>query len=605
MMGPDLTFAFPEITFLNKKGNEVMSDKLIARESHTIRVNVKNAGCVAAADFSVKLYVYESYNRTYDKQIPAFPMSEQITRLEPGKRSKVDFSWTPQEEGFFRVKVTVDENKDITEIREENNKVGKPGYKAKSDPLPIYKHGTLNGGIIYEPYGHYVSLEEKTNKSYDYSNEFGIDIPQKAEIEVARLYLYLWADKADREHPGFRIGCLPEVKVTFNGEEIKTTPTTYEDTSGATAQSYTYATSCYDVTSACNGKKWRAEAHITRKEPMRVGINGMALLVVYRDSNSVLTSYWIGEGSDVLMAKNLNFPTGFEFEECTRECVFEDVKLLPEAGGEGDSLRFGRHEVANLIGDTTGHWAYRNSIAFTENEWEYVYVKDGTNIAEIQSRANYFVLKHAILKVEYLPELVAPYIPKSVVVGLPITVEIENKGKSKAGKFNVSFYVDGVLKEKKQFGGIAGESREEWTLPWTPYRVGQLARLNISVDCDKDVRELNENNNNVSQLVAVVDMLPLLPEEGGSSSSAWRRGSGPGEGTGGGPGAGTIVGTGGKTTTGGKSGKTITGRLMKGTVARNMSSSSVLLMSSSAAAFASLSVKPEAKNITGPGTFQE
>jgi hypothetical protein len=292
------------------------------------------------------------------------------------------------------------------------------------------------------------------------------------------------------------------------------------------------------------------------------------------------------------MAKNLNFPTGFEFKECTRECVFEDVgdaqvanaslltvltpyvsydatKLLPEAGGEGDLLRFGRQEVANLIGDTTGHWAYRNSIAFTENEWEYVYVKDGTNIAEIQSRGNYFVLKHAILKVEYLPELVAPYIPKSVVVGLPITVEIENKGKSKAGKFNVSFYVDGVLKEKKHFGGIPGESREEWTLPWTPYRVGQLARLNISVDCDNDVRELNENNNNISQLVAVVDMLPLLPEEGGSSSSAWRRGSGPGEGTGGGPGAGTTVGTAGKTTTGGKSGKTITGRLMKGTVARS------------------------------------
>nr|QNO58280.1 hypothetical protein BFNMBJLP_00014 [Methanosarcinales archaeon ANME-1 ERB7] len=599
-MGPDLTFAFPEITFLNKKGNEVGSDKLIARESHTIRVNVKNAGCIAAADFYVKLYVNKSYNATYDKQIPGFPMSEQITRLEPGKSSKIDFSWTPQEEGFYRVKVTVDENNDVTEIREENNvfccsdevKVGKPGYRAKSDPLPIYKHGTLNGGIIYEPYGHYVSLEEKTNTSYDYSNVFGIEIPQEAEIEVARLYLYLWADKADREHPGFRIGCLPEVKVTFNGEEIMTTPRTYEDTSGATAQSYTYATSCYDVTSACNGKKWRAEAQLTRKEPMRVGINGMALLVVYKDSNSVLTSYWIGEGSDVLMAKNLNFPTGFEFEECTRKCVFDDVgdaevanaslltvltpyvsydatKLLPEAGGEGDLLRFGRQEVANLISDTTGHWAYRNSIAFTENEWEYVYVKDGTNIAEIQSRGNYFVLKHAILKVEYLPELVAPYIQKSVVVGLPITVEIENKGKSKAGKFNVSFYVDGVLKEKKHFGGIPGESREEWTLPWTPYRVGQLARLNISVDCDNDVRELNENNNNVSQLVAVVDMLPLLPDEGGSSSSAWRRGSGPGEGTGGGPGAGTIVGTGGKTTTGGKSGKTISGRLMKGTVARS------------------------------------
>jgi hypothetical protein len=605
-MGPDLTFVFPDITFLNKNENEVGSDKLIARENHTIRVNVKNAGCVAATDFNVKLYVNKSYNATYDELIPDFPLSKEITRLELGIRSEVDFSWIPPGNGFYRVKATVDENKEVPEINDNNNvflvsdevKAGEPGYKAEKEDLKIYDQGTLNGGLIYEPYCRYVCPDPDTAKSYDdYSHVFSINnLPQNADIEFARLYLYIWGDKPDPKHGGFRIGCLPEVKMKFNGVEIKN-PEPYEDTSGATAMNYTYATYCYDVTSACDKKNWGAKAQFTREEPMRFGVNGMALLVVYRDTESILTSYWIGEGSDVLMAKNMKFPTGFEFEECTRNCVFEGIgegdaekanaslltvltpytsydatKLLPEAGGKGDSLGFqglGMQNVGNLIEDTTGHWEYESdAIAFTENEWEYVDVQDGTNIAEVQSRGNYLVLKHAILKVEYLPELV-PYIPKSVVVGLPMTVDIENQGKSKARNFSVCFSVNGDPEEKMHVKELEGESRVQLTLPWTPHAVGQLVRLNISVDCGNEVPELHENNNNVSQLVVVSPMLPSLKRGGGASASAWKEGLGPGEGTGEGPGAGTTAGTGGKTTTAGKTGKTITGRLMKGTVARS------------------------------------
>ena len=612
-MGPDLTFVFPEITFLNKNGNEVTSDKLIARENNTIRVNVKNAGCVAATDFYVKLYVNKSYNATYDEPVADFPQSKEITtRLEPGGRSEMDFSWTPGN-GFYRVKVTVDENTEVPEINDNNNafsvsdevKAGEPGYRAKEEPLRIYKKGTLNGGIIYEPYCKYECPDQYTNKSYLYPTQnphnFDINLSQNAEIVVARLYLYVWGDKMDPEHPGFRIGCLPEVKIKFNGVEIKD-PETYEDTSGATGDNYTYTTYCYDVASVCDGENWRAEAHFTRKGEMRFGVNGMALLVVYRDSESIHTSYWIGEGSDVIMAKNKKFPTGFEFdEECTRNCVFEGISegdaekanaslltvlapyttyspyspnetstLHKEAGGKGDLLRFeglGKQEVGNLLGDTTGHWKYRRSIAFTENEWEYVDVKDGTNIAEVQSRGNYLVLKHAIMKAEYPPDLVAPYIPKSVVVGLDLTVKIENQGKSTAKDFDVCFYVDGELKDTKHFTEIQSESEEEWTLPWRPSAAVDFVMLNISVDCDKEVHELDENNNNVSQLVS--PMLPSLKRGGGASASAWKEGFGSGEGTGEGPGAGTTAGTGGKTTTGGKTGKTITGRLMKGTVAQS------------------------------------
>ncbi|KAF5431259.1 Serine protease [Candidatus Methanophagaceae archaeon] len=601
MMGPDLTFVFPEITFLNINENNVSSTKLIAHENHTIRVKVKNTGCVAASKFYVKLYVNKSDNATSDEPVAGFPKSKQITRLEPGLTSEVDFSWTP-EKGFYRVKVTVNEKNEIPDINDKNNvfsvsdevKAGEPGYRAENKPLPIGGTGMLNGGIIYEPYCSYVCPVPDSTESYDYSHVFDPKLPQNAEVVLARLYMYVWGDKADLEHRGFRIGCLPEVTLTFNEKEKEIpNPTIYEDTTGASAQNYTYATYCYDVTSVCDGKNWHAEADFTRKESMRFGVNGMALIVVYKDSNSVLTSYWIGEGSDVLMAKNLKYPTGFEFDECTRKCIFEGIdaqkanaslltvlapytsydasKLLPEAGGKGDTLVFqglGMQRVGNLIGDTTGHWEYRvpRTIAFTENEWEYVDVKDGKNSAEVQSRGNYLVLKHAILKVKYLPDLV-PCIPRSVVVGLPITVDIENQGKSEARNFSVCFSVNGEPERTVPVEALEGGGRVQLTLPWTPRAVGQIVRLNVSVDCDNEVRELNEDNNDDSQLVAVRGMLPRL-RGGGSSASAWKEGSGSGEGTGEGLGAGTTAGAAGKTVTGGKTGKTITGRLMKGTVAR-------------------------------------
>ncbi len=115
---PDLTAS--NITFFNKNGNAVSLDKLIARENHTIQVNVKNAGCVAATDFYVKLYVNKSGYATSDEPVAGFPRSEQIARLEPGVTSEVDFSWTPPEAGFYRVKVVVDEK---NEGREEKKHV--------------------------------------------------------------------------------------------------------------------------------------------------------------------------------------------------------------------------------------------------------------------------------------------------------------------------------------------------------------------------------------------------------------------------------------------------------------------------------------------------
>jgi hypothetical protein len=601
MMGPDLTFVFPEITFLNVKGNEVPSDKLIARENHTIRVKVKNAGCVAATNFSVALYVNRSYNATYNEPIAGFPQYEQISRLDPGVSRDVDFSWTPMGDGFYRVKVVVDENDGVPELRNDNNvhssdvmKAGEPGYRAKPEPLTIFRKGTLNGGIIYEPYCYYVCPSPYTNESYDYPHvDFNINLSQNAEIVVARLYLYVWGDKRHPDFPNFLLACQPDVFVEFN--DITVVPeVTYEDTSGATAENYTYTTYCYNVKPACDGVNWRAEAHFTRNEPMRFGVNGMALLVVYRDNDALLTSYWIGEGGDVIMAKNMIFFTGFEFDECKRECVFEGVSdaqkanaslltvlapyitynpyspddnrtLHPEAGDKGDLLLFegfGMHEVGSLMGGTTGHWEYRvpSTIAFTENEWEYVAVKDGTNTAAIQSQGNYLVLKNTILKVTYPPDL-EPSLekaPPKVVIGnsYNIPIVIKNEGKSKTKNFNVSFYATGgEPRERKEHvvmvegnGSITKEF--QWRAPLTPGTV----EFKVVVDPDNDVEELingyvnGELNNNATKTVTV-GLGELIPPPhpgggGGGTGGGWGEGTGTGEGSGSGEGIGVAGGTG-------------------------------------------------------------
>ena len=602
-MGPDLTIE--KIDFYNKNDEYVTSNKLIAREPHKIKVEVKNEGCVPAVGFDVALYVNKSYNATYSELIPGFPVRKTTSRLDPGVSREEDFPWTPMEDGFYRVKVVVDEDKKVRELNEENNictseevKAGEPGYRAKLDPLKIYKQDTLNGGIIYEIGNRkYEWPDPYKNKSYDYSVDFNINLPENATIELARLYSYVAGDKRDPEHHSFLLACQPGVSMKFNSISVDNKKTTYEDISGATNENYSYMTYCYNVKDACDGENWHAEAHFERKEKMRFGIDGMALLVVYRDNDALVTSYWIGEGSDVIMAKNMKFFTGFKFDECERKCVFEGVTdaqkanaslltvlspwasydpyslgdnstLCSEAGEKGDRLHFEEQEVGSLEG--TSHWKYKDptKVALTENEWESVRVKEGPNTAVIQSRGNYFTLTNAILNVTYPPDLVKPNLPKSVVVGKSIPVVIRNTGKSKAKDFNVSFEVDGVFKGKEHVNVVEGEKSTELTFPWTPLAVGQVVRLNVSVDSEDDVKnELNENNNNISQDVAVVPMTQLKP--GGKSISAWKEGLGPGEGLGEGAGAGTTAGTGGKSAMGEKGGKAITGRLMKGTVAQS------------------------------------
>ncbi len=162
-----------------------------------------------------------------------------------------------------------------------------------------------------------------------------------------------------------------------------------------------------------------------------------------------------------------------------------------------------------------------------------------------------------------------------------IPVVIYNRGRSDARNFNVSFYADGELIDKKHVNLLRSESSlsPDLTFPWTaPSTVG-IVKFKVVVDLDNDVEELINNfvgnrrdrdgESNLSNVVTKTVSVDLggwdiRPGIGGGTGGGWGEGTGTGEGSGSGAGKGVAGGTG--QGTGESSGKTITGRLMKGVV---------------------------------------
>ena len=634
MMGPDLTFVFPEITFL-KNNESVDSDKLIARENHTIRVNVTNKGCVAATNFSVALYVNKSYNVTYSEPIDGFPRYKSIRRLDSGAVETVDFSWTPTR-GFFRVKVKVDENNDIPEIDEGNNvysysdevKAGESGYRAKQNPLKERDSGEGNIKYIAGSEG-IISGNSDDNCTAHFRDPVG-----NATLKFIRLYVYPdWAYYTDAK--GHKMAFLPnetQLEVTFNDYPHPlniSRPTSFTpepndpvqpaDIPDATSFNASYATYCYDVPVKYYKRGEDNYATANRKnlpEGYKYGIGGMALLVVYDDKDAPLTKYWISEADrDVIMAKNKGHNTGFEFDNCTRKIIFNDVKdaqwanatlktvlvsyepyseekLYPDAQGKADALYFNSldKELDIPLEDGTGHWQEigggRCDIAITNRNdgWEYVDVHDGPNYAAIQSRGAMFCVAHAFLKVTYPPDL-EPEVPTTLnanagaFYNIPIT--IHNWGKSKAKNFNVTVSIDGNVINKTISEEINGGDNVTINIPQKAPAVESIITHNVTVVVDPPeedkgtgkVAELinkyrnGEGNNIWNGTVTVVVRPPgwdIYPGGGGGTGGGWGTGVGTGEGSGSGAGKGVAGGTG---QGGGESGgKTIRGRLMKGVV---------------------------------------
>ncbi|NQE05538.1 hypothetical protein C5S32_06675 [ANME-1 cluster archaeon GoMg1] len=627
MVGPDITFEWPGIIFINEERDPVARDKLLADDKYTVKVKVKNSGCLPAANFYVTLYLNKSINET----ISSFPKYKNISLLKPGDLTSVEFPSLQLDSGFYYVKAVVDENNNVSEVNEGNNiyppfpsrgievKVApESGYKAKEGYMPMFREGEteFHGGIIYD--AEHTSELRSGQDDATLNTTFGDPVPANATVTLARLYVYTTMGHYEDEESHWMafVPTATQLIVTFNDIEVKN-PTIYPDVPDATNWNVSYGTYCYNV----NYEKGRDNLAIATRTNLpqgyEFGMNGMALLIIYGDEDAPLIRYWVAEDRDIMMAKNKGFDTGLEYSECTRKVRFNGIsdshlanatlktvlvsyiteQLYPEAKEKADALYFNpphdtfehpyEMDIPRVSGGTPlkGHWKkVGGDIALTDpshtSGWEYVDVQDVTNTAGIQSRGAFMGVAHAILKLTYYPDLVRPDLPSEVEVGESIPVVIRNRGKSDARHFNVSFYMDGEeLKDKEQHVGIVrgvenpdSKNYEELTFPWVPSQddVGRHVALNVSVDSRSNVTELHENNNDATKNVTVAEKreeeLPWSLR-GGTGGSGGGRGEGTGTGEGADEGGGAGTQGGGEGAVGERGGKAITGRLMKGSVA--------------------------------------
>ena len=625
-----------DIYFYDKEGDERSADKLIVKENHTISVMVKNSGSVGAQNFVLDLRINGSNGEEKDHK------ELSIDCIIPGVSEPMNFPWEPQEKGFYYIKTVVDPgypDDNVTEFDETWNnmyppgsetkvKVGGPNYEAKPDDI-IAQSGTTYGGMYYDATDRYLS----SIKDFDtYPATFENRIPQGGKSVFARLYLYMegWEEDPDQDY--YKLGKLPQVvdmEFNVNGQPVEIIgPSTYEEFPDATRENYTYATYAYNVlTSFEAGDSLKAVALFDGNGAI-YGAPEMGLLVAYGDDDGVLTKYYYGEEGDIIMAKNNVFHTGFEYDDCTRRVIFNDVDdyemantslitalafyesygapITNYSGGKpwGDLLLFNDIPVGEPPIDNSHFWEYyppssNSKIALTKSgeRGEYVDV-EGSNYAEIQSRGNYFFLTNAFLNVSYPPDL-EPSVKKRLgaTVGKPydIEVEIHNLGMSKAKGVNVNISIDEVLVEPERIkveggGGIPLTLKENSnktltiTMPRAPLRECEIKHnVTVVVDPEDKVKELinehgrgeqgksnGEKNNEWGPDDVTVTVYPAgwgrEHGRGGGSGGGWGEGEGEGEGAGEGTGTGTG-GAGGEDAVGETGGKGITGYLWKGKVA--------------------------------------
>jgi subtilase family serine protease len=532
--------------------------------------------------------------RYRDNQTPIFNVTEHVNEaLEVGDFIDVPFTFESDRfngtYGNLTVRAVADSSNDICEsndlypLEENEDRWGewnnnhtrdvyiheRSGYAGGGDLVNIAQ-GEVNGRVVYT-IGDSSRLGSGSISAdgsvSTLTVTFDDTIPDGAEVEFARLYLYVDSGS----EPGNRGIARPiEADMEFNRHKIQT-DREYTDISVASHWNVTYGLYCYDVTDIDIEKENVAVA--TRISPYDgnywFGIAAIGLLVVYVDEDEPLTKYWINEGTDVMMP---DITTGLSFEDCIVTAEFDGVEregpdgvnatlmtilslvggrtLQEGANGEGDALKFNGYKIGTLINhEDRSHWGYQQSaIAMTDNKWESVTddLKRGNNLAEIQSKGNFIVPANAFLRLIFPPDLnvINLTAPASTVVGAhhSINTTIRNDGRSDAHDFNVTFHIDGnQMIRIPHLDLAAGENMTIHLYNWTPMLLMHVYNLTAAADVlsGEDWTEIEIDNNAMTKRVPI--------EEGGFGNQTGPRGIG-----------------GGSNPTGGEYTEPITGRVMRG-----------------------------------------
>ncbi|HII80987.1 MAG TPA: DUF3344 domain-containing protein [Methanosarcina sp.] len=168
----------------------------------------------------------------------------------------------------------------------ENN-----GYVADK-PLELYSHDTIQGDLYYTVGNSYYS--GKVYPGEVYSVIHTVNLPEGANVKFARLYVY-WTWSAEGVE-----GRYPEMKVSFNGEELKPEKE-YSDRKGWGIYNYPTGTWAYDVSAYVPGPgTFSTDIENTGPGASYVCFDGAGLLIVYTDPSGKYIEYWVSEGADEL-----------------------------------------------------------------------------------------------------------------------------------------------------------------------------------------------------------------------------------------------------------------------------------------------------------------
>lgn len=223
------------------------------------------------------------------------------------------------------------------------------GYGGRS--LSLYRHGTVNGGILFRTDSEYSGLLEKdAGKSYAVS----LNIPQNATVKDARMYVYTtWSHNA-----GDSTGKKASLQVTYNGENLKE-DNRYLDRKGFGTYDYPAETLAYSINPdyLWNGTQLFTITN-TGMAKDEVAVYGIAMLAVYEEPDGKPTEYWIGEGSDMIYA-NPDF--GVDSTNATTRMVFS---------GRTDTTGITGAKMIAVSTAASGTTDDDNSVTFNGHEYD-------------------------------------------------------------------------------------------------------------------------------------------------------------------------------------------------------------------------------------------
>jgi subtilase family serine protease len=461
---------------------------------------IKNTGNLCTGEFDIIFYI----NST-DVNFPYTNTSTNTINLAPNEEYR--FPWvTPLQfnqslgkslDVNYNIRVAADPANEVPEPDESNNN-GSNTVKVYTHTeyngtnLDLYKSGQVYGGVSYKLHDSY----EGETGTLTYTANFNLDdLPGDADVELARLYLYwTWSYNGSGAATGVPVPI--EVNATFNQLSVDSNRDGYYvEYPHATTYDVAWGTYGYKIPLGYVNEGGKNHVRIQRVYPHRgnyytFAIYGAGLLVIYRsDEEGVWTNYRINEGADVLfdIANDLEgtdlittatFARPDGTEGHVNDITYANATLWTVVPGGNDEteLYFNTEKIGENVwsGNIGNDCRYVTEyLQENDNIAEFKYIGSGRGVPSMMS-------SNAFLIVGCPPDLEpsSDKVPQ-LVIGkrYEIPVVINNVGLSDARNFNVSFYADEELIDKKPVNLVRRESSLSpdltfsWTAPSTPTTV--------------------------------------------------------------------------------------------------------------------------------------